>query len=156
MANNGPASLTSASTLPANFTAGHAVLITNGNGAGQLRLVTNVVGNVLSVDQNWSVLPDGTSTFTLIHGSSGRAEVLFQRHDNNNHGFPGNDYVVTLRGFGINGGGLLGNPCFQWRTLAHELGHTLGLRHGGTDNAEHGWIGNPQQGGMLILTITAL
>jgi len=29
---------------------------------------------------------------------------------------------------------LIGTQCKQWRTLAHELGHTLGLRHGGTDN----------------------
>src|SRR5579864_5122524 len=63
---------------------------------------------------------------------------------------PGNDFMITMGGnlfsFGannmplvenINGIGLLGTACMQWRGIAHELGHTLGLRHGGTTTAAH-------------------
>jgi hypothetical protein len=43
---------------------------------------------------------------------------------------PGNDFIVSLGSFTNN----RGNRDEQAGTLMHELGHTLGLRHGGGDN----------------------
>jgi hypothetical protein len=39
--------------------------------------------------------------------------------------------VISLGGFYKDKKGHLGNACLEWRTIAHELGHTLGLQHGG-------------------------
>ncbi len=56
---------------------------------------------------------------------------------------PGNDFVVSLGGFGNQGADLdqdgladamVGTVSQQAGTFVHELGHTLGLRHGGGDN----------------------
>jgi uncharacterized repeat protein (TIGR01451 family) len=52
-------------------------------------------------------------------GSSGCAEI------------GGNDVLVTLGGWG---GAGFGTERQQAATLMHELGHNLGLRHGGSDN----------------------
>jgi len=46
---------------------------------------------------------------------------------------PGNDFIVTLGAFPVIGG----TPTQQASTLMHELGHTLGLRHGGADNTNY-------------------
>ncbi|MCG3129004.1 MAG: hypothetical protein CHACPFDD_03900 [Phycisphaerae bacterium] len=46
---------------------------------------------------------------------------------------PGNDFIVTLGGWTTPGG----TPLQQAGTLMHELGHTLGLRHGGGDDINH-------------------
>lgn len=46
---------------------------------------------------------------------------------------PGNDYIVTLGGF-TNG---VGTVQQQAGTLMHELGHNLGLRHGGDVNTNY-------------------
>lgn len=43
---------------------------------------------------------------------------------------PGNDFMVTLGDWTISGG----TPDEQAGTFMHELGHTLGLLHGGVDN----------------------
>lgn len=43
---------------------------------------------------------------------------------------PGNDFIITL----LNPNPLPGD---QGRTIMHELGHNLGLRHGGTDNTNY-------------------
>jgi hypothetical protein len=43
---------------------------------------------------------------------------------------PGRDFIVSLGGFT----GAVGTRQEQAGTLMHELGHTLGLRHGGRDN----------------------
>jgi hypothetical protein len=47
---------------------------------------------------------------------------------------PGNDFVVSLGSWAIVGGHNVGNTDQQAGTLMHELGHTLGLRHGGVDH----------------------
>ncbi|GEM_PF-2008450 len=55
-------------------------------------------------------------------GSSGIAEL--------NNGAGGNDFIVSLGTFRIVGG----DKFQQAGTFMHELGHTLGLRHGGVDD----------------------
>lgn len=46
---------------------------------------------------------------------------------------PGNDFMVTLGGWTVPGG----TPDEQAGTFMHELGHTLGLRHGGGDDVQY-------------------
>jgi hypothetical protein len=111
---------------------GHVVMITAGTGAGQVR---NIVGqpaaNQLRVAQ-WSVTPDATSQFLILSGSSGKGETDWYASPDN-YSVPGNDFVVSMGGFGVNAG-ILSNSFFTGRTIVHELGHTLGLRHGGVDH----------------------
>lgn len=45
-------------------------------------------------------------------------------------GIPGTDFIVTLGGWAKN----VGTTTEQAGTFMHELGHTLGLRHGGVDH----------------------
>ena len=61
-------------------------------------------------------------------GSSGTAELI------------GNDLLVTLGGYGFTadaGAGLNMLINMQASTLMHELGHNLGLRHGGNENTNY-------------------
>ncbi|NOJ97271.1 hypothetical protein D7W82_05000 [Corallococcus sp. CA049B] len=48
-------------------------------------------------------------------------------------GIPAHDFIVTLGGWSTPGG----TEAQQAGTLMHELGHNIGLRHGGTDNANY-------------------
>jgi hypothetical protein len=61
-------------------------------------------------------------------GSSGVAEL------------PGNDLIVTLGGYGFSTGTASGLNMLinlQASTLMHELGHNLGLRHGGNEEVNY-------------------
>lgn len=51
-------------TLPASLV-GVPVVIVDGRGKGQLRTITSVSGQELSVDHNWDIIPDTTSVFQL-------------------------------------------------------------------------------------------
>jgi hypothetical protein len=112
---------------------GHAVLLTQGTGAGQVRRIVANNASVLQIAGTWATMPDPTSQFVLLSGSSGRAEVEFRADASSR---PGNDHVVTLGGFTVTVGppNFPGSPFEHGQTLAHELGHTLGLRHGGVDH----------------------
>jgi hypothetical protein len=80
--------------------------------------------------------------------STGRAEITFFDPNIWEHTLPGNDYIVSLQGMldpatlAVPSGGPPGTPAtiptpiafHQGQTLVHELGHTLGLRHGGVDS----------------------
>jgi hypothetical protein len=57
-----------------------------------------------------------------LGGTSGCAEL------------PGNDFVITLGSWAQIKGHGVGTTDQQAGTFMHELGHTLGLRHGGGDN----------------------
>jgi hypothetical protein len=132
--------LTSATALPlvASEMEGRVVKIIGGTGVGQIRVIQSAAGNTLAFAQPWTTgqLPDATSQYVLLTGSSGIGETSF-RPSPNNRSLPGNDLVVSLGGFGVNDGGWLANTCIQWRTMAHELGHTLGLRHGGINHTDY-------------------
>ena len=119
--------------------AGNFIKITTGTGAGQLRKITgfdSVVLNKMYVAPDFTTDPDTSSTFAYISGSSGNSEVFFYPTPDDNS-LPGNDFMLTLGDWGVNPDGYMMNACSQWRTLAHEMGHTLGLRHGGVDQQTH-------------------
>jgi hypothetical protein len=82
-------------------------------------------------------------------GSSGLAEAANFDQANDDHFIPGNDLLVTLHGIratanrrltlpfpGVGAPADVPQPVgwFQAQTLAHELGHTLTLHHGGNDD----------------------
>lgn len=58
-----------------------------------------------------------------LGGTSGCAEL------------PGNDFLVTLGSWALIGGHQVGTRDQQSGTLMHELGHTFGLHHGGSTDA---------------------
>ncbi|MDB5327683.1 MAG: hypothetical protein JWM57_3252 [Phycisphaerales bacterium] len=117
---------------------GGILLITSGKGVGQFSNVTNTLidgstGNaIFDVSTPWKVIPDVTSKFAILSGSTGNSEVSFYGSPDFN-GVSGNDTIISMGGIGpVNG--VLSNTFYTWRTMAHELGHTLGLRHGGIDH----------------------
>lgn len=121
---------------PAGLTAGNFIKITAGTGAGQTLRISSfdtVVLNKMYVSTNFTTTPDTSSTFAYLDGSSGLSEVFFNPSPDYNS-LPGNDFILSLGDWGVHPDGYLMNACTQWRTLAHEMGHTLGFRHGGVDH----------------------
>jgi hypothetical protein len=132
-----------------NVTGASAVMITQGTGAGQIRGIARTPGappNQLTIVGTWATIPDTTSTFVLLLGSSGVGEETISATDFSS--IPGNDLVISLGtiglAYGINAdhtlaaGALTGSDNYiLWRGLAHELGHNLGLRHGGNDDTNN-------------------
>ncbi|HTQ57960.1 MAG TPA: Ig-like domain-containing protein [Bryobacteraceae bacterium] len=143
----GPNTLTSQSPLPplpvdgGQTGFGHVIKITGGKGAGQYQTINDELNSTtLQTIGNWTTVPDSTSTFSILLGNLGNSEVFFWPSPDNNS-LPGNDFMVATGptqvppyAKNVTPAGLTGTPCLQWRVMAHELGHTLGLRHGGTDH----------------------
>ena len=139
--------LISASPLPKgnqaspNPLGGNVVKITQGPGTGEYAFISsaNSNTNTLTVSSSWATLPTTDSKFVILLGNTGLAEVNIDPMPDFNS-LPGNDLIVTMGAAGLYGAmhnGVLSNLCLEWRTLAHELGHTLGLRHGGSDNTSN-------------------
>jgi hypothetical protein len=125
----GPQDLTASFLLPDAV----VIKITSGKGAGQVRFIETIPGTSKSmVDRPWTIVPDSTSRFVIFEGSSGIAEVCF-RQAGNNHSLPGNDFMVSLGSWILETSRSPGQ-WYEWRTMMHEMGHTLGLLHGGTDH----------------------
>jgi hypothetical protein len=120
---------------PAGLKPNSFIKITSGNDAGDIvgiLALDPIIPNKLIV-QPFKTIPNPSSTFAYIGGSSGVSEVYFYPSPDNNS-LPGNDFMLTVGNTFVNPEGYLTNACIQWRTLAHEMGHTLGLRHGGVDH----------------------
>jgi hypothetical protein len=119
----GASTLTSASPLPpmqadenGNIGAGNILKITGGTGAGQYQVIhyETINPNQVQLLLNWATVPDNTSTFSILSGSTGLSEVFFNPAPDANS-LPGNDLMLT---FGANGvppyttpNGVLGTPC---------------------------------------------
>jgi hypothetical protein len=128
----------SGNAVASGMNTGHFVKIATGTGAGQIArpagFPTANPDEMIFDPGTFDPLPDSTSTIAYLSGSGGRSE-LFVNPTPDFNSLGGNDVSLDLGGWGVNpNGGYLMNTCTQWRTLAHELGHTLGLRHGGIDN----------------------
>jgi hypothetical protein len=143
VARAGPQTLTSAVDLPAEVGGSTPIIITSGRGAGQVRFVTGVRfvetpqglrRREVTLDRPWSTEPNNTSHFAVLNRSLGLGEVAW-RGSPDNGPFPGNDLLLTLGGLFRPGSDLLGTQAQQWRIMAHELGHNLGLRHHGINHA---------------------
>ena len=94
-------------TWLANEWATGTVTITGGTGAGQRATIAQNTATQLTVTQTWNPIPDNTSNYRIVV-TGGQAEI------------GGNDFIEYLHDSG---------------TIMHEFGHTLGLRHGGNENA---------------------
>lgn len=111
---------------------GNFIKITAGPGAGQTVQITSFTGQQMFVNNFPGTIPTASSTFAYLSGSTGNSEVFFYP-DPDNNSLPGNDFILSLGDQPVNPDGNLANECVQWRTLAHEMGHTLGFAHGGVD-----------------------
>jgi len=114
------------------------VKIITGTGAGQIRKMDceGSTPDRIRIVGDWATIPDDTSEFVLIQTYGGEGEVWFNSGPNF-HSLAGNDIIISLAGYGPTPEGFLGSPYDQHETMIHEIGHTLGLRHGGNDDCEY-------------------
>ncbi|MGK7939127.1 MAG: type I secretion C-terminal target domain-containing protein [Crocosphaera sp.] len=122
-----------------------AVKIVEGKGEGQIRRLRGMdlaISKGARLGGKWEIPPDTTSKFVVFRDSSGQGEVTFRGGSDLND-VPGNDFMMTLGTFSVDdeNGRFLGysgftsnSVLYQFQTLAHEIGHNFGLRHGGTDH----------------------
>jgi hypothetical protein len=127
---------TSAANLPV-LQAKHFLLLTSGAASDTARQIVSITtdnqtGNaVFEVHEPFNPLPGVGDGMTFLDGSGGLSEVAAAPPPDNNS-WPGNDLMVNPGALGVLEG-VPPNACMEGETLTHELGHTLGLRHGGID-----------------------
>ena len=116
---------------------GSFLLVTSGAAISLVRQITTVAtdgssGNaIFDLSAAMNPAPGIGDTVTFLDGSTGLAEVAFAPSPDNNS-LPGNDFIVSAGSMGVLQD-VPPNQCLEGETASHELGHTLGLRHGGTD-----------------------
>ncbi len=123
---------------------GSAILISSGKGQGQVSMLTgkatnSTTGNqILILNKPFTVVPDATSTYAILTTSGGIAGATYTADGAFG---PGKNVIISMGGWGptaINLGAMtsnfLGTPRQQWKTLVHEIGHLLTLKHGGTNH----------------------
>jgi len=134
-----PLAIETSGTLPARIGNGDFLMITTGPSAGFTGQVTGFATNltngnrVIYLDSSLTTAANAGDNFVFFDGSTGLAEVAFA-HQPDFNSLPGNDVIVSLKTMPLAADGVYGSSCDQWQTIMHELGHTLGLRHGGTDH----------------------
>ena len=123
------------SAIPAVIANSFAFLTTGaGSAVRQIStLATNgVTGNgILSFNQAFPGTPVAGDSVVFLEPSTGNSEVAFAAHPDNNS-LPGNDAIISTGAMGVLEN-IPPNQCMEAETASHELGHTLGLRHGGSD-----------------------
>jgi len=125
---------------------GHAIKITAGTGAGQVRRIRrsatyNASGiGFVDVGDAWVTPPDTTSQYIILHGSGGEGNAGI-RYDGAFS--PGKNLAITLAGYRRGQpGNTIGSFTAQWKTFAHEIGHLTTLKHGGSthDNYKTNYV----------------
>ncbi len=116
---------------------GQFLVVTSGAAISTARQILSiatdgVTGNVVfNLSAPLSPAPAMGDTVSFLDGSTGLSEVAFAPAPDNNS-LPGNDFIVSTGAMGVLQG-VPPNQCMEAETASHELGHTLGLRHGGND-----------------------
>ena len=131
-------------TLPAAITAGMPLKMTSGGDMGVTKSITGIgtdpiTGSpALSFEDAFPESPAAGDRFVVLDNHTGLAEVYFlakgAASNGDNNSLPGNDVIVSIGAMAFTADGVYGTSCEQWQTIMHELGHNLGLRHGGTDH----------------------
>lgn len=126
---------------------GGAILVNSSSGGSSVPQVrpirwqrfTNSALQIVIDGPDLDPVPSPGDEVVILDGSGGNSEVLFRSQysgfaSNDFHSLPGNDLLLTLAGYGVGSGLRLGQPENHSRIIAHEFGHTIGLRHGGTSS----------------------
>lgn len=127
---------------------GDVVKMVSGPNAGQYRVIQEVQDDEWQLTKTWDVPSTAGDEFVLLKGSTtGTAEVGFARdlidpvsptftypNAASNRPIPGNDFIVSYGTYLHHQGA---DSFNQYQTLMHELGHNLGLRHGGNDHTNY-------------------
>ena len=112
--------------------------------ANGVNVITNAVGDVtdLVVDFEGAMPnpePVAGGHFILLNdGGAAESEIFFRHHLGgtealNGHRLPGNDIIVSTPSINLPGQHPTLSATYLGRILSHELGHTLGLAHGGNE-----------------------